>query len=186
MPVYNASAKSGGSSTEDRQLLETDVYRMKIVESAVEENKLGQPNKDGTFPLQQVVTWEVSGLLPEQEGDNLIGTRCWQRINFFYGDVKDGGPSKFKAFIQAFQAQGYLQDFDPAAYDPDILVGIEQRVSVQQYIKTMGPNAGQPGNKIVGVMPLKRSKPAAPAAQSAPRKNVPQPVTADGADEDLF
>lgn len=169
MAVIDTQSRSGNGSS-NFVLLETDVYRMKIAEAMLEENQYADPNPDGSKPIQLVLRWEVTEATAEQETE-VEGCAVWQRFNPYYGDVKGGGPSKFKAFVESLREQGLLGAFDPHAFDTDTLVDIEQRVSVEKYIKTQGPNAGQPGNKVVSVLPIKRkaaAKPAAPAPKNKP------------------
>lgn len=188
MGIINTQARTGGASTSNFVVLPSDVYRMKIIKSVVEENRFADPNKDGSKPLQVVITWEVTTLTEEQldamaEAEEDWDTATvWQRINPFYGPVRAGGVSKFQAFIDALVAQGYLAGFDPAAFDPDSLVGIEQRVNVERYIKSQGDNSGQPGNKVVSVLPLKSAKQRREAQRNKP---VEVETPADAAGEAL-
>lgn len=174
MTTINLRERTSGGSSEARAILPTDIYRMKIVEAKLEEDTFAQPNRDGTKPLKIAVTWEVSALTEEQqdaarEADEDWGkVRVWQRLNPYYGDVKDGGPSRFKAFIDGLRQQELLSGFNEEAFALESLIGIEQRVSIEYYLKTMGVNAGQPGNKVLSVAPLRKSKPkAAPVAEVA-------------------
>lgn len=162
MPIINLNERNGGGSSESRPVLPTDIYRMKIVECGIEDNTLEKPNKDGKFKKQLVVTWEVTALTDEQaevaeeRGETWLGVRVWQRSGLYYGDVKDGGPSKFKAFIDKLRKAGYLSNFDLDAFDTDALVDIEMKVSISEYTKTMGANAGKPGNKVTDVTALRQ------------------------------
>jgi hypothetical protein len=177
MAIIDTKGKGGGGSGGDFKLLETDVYRAKIMAATLEEDQFADANRDGNKPVKLVLRWEVTQAGEEQEED-CVGCAVWQRFNPFYGTVREGGPSKFMAFIDALREQGYLEGFDPAIFDTDILEGIEQRVSVEKYTKTMGANAGKPGNKIVGVLPLRRAK-----GVKAP-KNAPEPVAAGAVEDD--
>jgi len=141
---------SGGGEYE---LLETDVYEMKIVEAKLEDDTYN-PREDGSFPTKLVITWEE----PES------GTRVWQRFNPYYGTTKDGAPSKFMAFVDLLADQGLLNDQFDVETD---LVGIRQRVSVEKYIKSMGPNKGKPGNRVTAVLPLKPHRAGRPAPKTA-------------------
>jgi hypothetical protein len=164
-------------------LLETDVYRMKIVRAHIEVDQYAEKRKDGTQPEKLVLCWEVSEAGPEQDED-VVGLSVWQRMNPYYGTIREGGVSKFKAFLDSLAEQGLIE-LDPAAgFDTDSLIGLEQRVGVEKYIKTMGPNAGQPGNRVVSILPLKRkaTKQGTPPA----RRNVPEAVEESGDDGDLF
>lgn len=184
-----SGSKGGGSSNEERPVLPTDIYRMKIVEAGIEDDSFAKPNKDGSLPQKIVLTWEVSWLTEEQQeaadeaGEEWLGVRVWSRFAPYYGDVRAGGPSKFKAFIDSLREQGHLTDFDPDNFDVEDLVDIEQRVSVEKYIKTMGANAGQPGNKATAFAPVRPTKKGAKGATTAvvrpPARNVPQPIEDD-------
>lgn len=166
--IINTQERRGGASSGDFKLLDTDVYRAKIAEAKIEEDRFGEPLNDGSLPLQLVVRWEVTEATDEQD-DECVGCAVWQRLNPWYGITRAGPPSKFKTFIDALQAQGLANDFDPIAFDPSILDGIEQRISVEKYTKGKGQNAGQPGNKVTAVLPLRNGK-------KAKAKNEPEPV----------
>lgn len=165
------------STDKEFVLLPSDLYRMKIKRATAEENRFADALPDGTRPLQIVLIWEVVSLTPEQEeaaeeaGQEWVGAGVWQYLNPYYGPVRDGGTSKFQQFIDSLREQGHLDDFDPDAFDPESLIGIEQRVNVLLAPKTMGDNAGKPGNKVVAVLPIKRAKAVKPKTK---------------ADEDLF
>jgi hypothetical protein len=133
------------SSGADREPLETDVYEC-VIESCKYEQSIF-PEDDGTLPMKYVIVWK------EEESGNYL----WERYNPFYGSTKSGAPSKWKAFLDGLDAQGLLPggQFDPEAALP----GIRQRLSVQKYIKSKGANAGQPGNKVTGVLPMKKAAP---------------------------
>lgn len=176
MAVINTQARRGGSASGEMELLETDVYRMKIARAVIEENQYADPLADGTKPDQLVLTWEVTEPIGEQD-DEVVGLAVWQRINPYYGPVRDGGVSKFKAFIDSLAEQGLLKDFNPAEFDTDDLVGLEQRVSVENYIKSQGPNTGKPGNKVVAILPLSRKKANKPPVATG--KNAPKPIEDD-------
>lgn len=167
MAVVNLQERRGGNGTGEFELLETDVYRMKIADAKLEEDQFADATADGHRPIKIVIRWEVTEAGEDQD-EGCVGNAVWQRFNPYYGDVRDGGPSKFKAFIDGLREQGLLPGFDPSAFDTALLVGVEQRVSVENYVKTMGKNAGQNGNKVLMVMPLKRAKKkAAPVAPPA-------------------
>src|SRR5258707_3901140 len=174
MAVINTRGQGGGGGSKDFVLLPSDIYRMKVTKAVVEENRFADAKNDGSKPLQIVLTWEMTVLTDEQRdaadeaGDAWDTAAVWQRLNPYYGPVRDGGVSKFQAFIDMLREQGYLADFNPDAFDPESLLGIEQRVNVEYYYKSMGENAGKPGNKVVNVLALKRAKKGAKEAP-APR-----------------
>jgi hypothetical protein len=180
MPVIN-TRQSQRSTTFD--LLETDIYRMVIKKAEVEADTFAEPDENGQFPDKLVLVWEVYETTDEQD-DGVVGLSVWQRMSPWYGAGKRG-PSAFKTLVDSLIEQEIITDFDPDNFDTDILVGIKQRVSVEKYIKTMGPNKGDYGNRTVGApMPVTRKKAAAKPAQPA-RRNVPVAV-ADDDDEAPF
>ena len=188
------SATKGQYDDRAFAILPSDIYRMKIVKADIQQNQFAEPNDDGTYPDQLVLCWEVSAAIGEQD-ESVIGLSVWQRLAPWYG-VGKRGPSKFKLLIDSLIEQGIFDPIDPDTMDTDWFLGIEQRVNVEEYIKTMGKNTGQPGNRIVNILPLTVAKkpvkttapaatPPAPAAQPAPRaprRNAPQTIESD---EDL-
>lgn len=195
MAVVNLNrGGNSGQSTTDRPILPTDMFRMKCVEATLKEDTFAQPLKDGTKPLKISTVWEVQTLTDEQAdaaaeaGEEWVGVRIWKDFNPYYGDVRDGGPSKFKAFIDDLRAQGLLPNFDPDAFEVEDLAGIEQKASVQLYTKTMGENAGKPGNKIMAFAPLRPARgaktTAKPAARNTPQV-LPEPEAPSGYLEDV-
>lgn len=207
MSILNLNERqSSGGTFEDRPIIPTDIYRMKIIEAKMEDDKFN-PNKDGTFPQKLVLTWEMSVLTEEQQEaaddaeEDWSNVRVWSRFAPYYGTVKAGGPSKFKAFIDSLVDQGLLE-LNLDAFDVEDLIDIEQRVSVERYIKTMGQNAGQPGNKAIAYAPVRTKKNSNKATvnlkakaeqipdpavveSTRPGRNVPQPIGADDEDEAL-
>jgi hypothetical protein len=169
---------NGGGSSEDRVVLPTDIYVVECVEAELEDDTFSKPNKDGSLPQKIKTVWEVVRLTAEQQEaadereQEWVGTRVWHRFNPFYGPVKAGGPSKFKEFIDLAVDSGALTDFEPADFDPPQLVGMKLKASIAQYTKTMGENAGKPGNKITAWAALKPAKKTAPAAQ--PKQPTPR------------
>jgi len=165
----------GGGSGEARPILPTDTYRMKCLESKMEDDTFAKPNQDGSMPQKVALTFEVSILTDEQQeiaeerDEDWSTVRIWHRFNPYYGDVRAGGPSKFKEFLDNLVAWGLIPALNLEAFDPGVMQGIELRCSVLEYTKTMGENAGKPGNKITGFAPVRPAKKA---------KNAPQPSTA--------
>ena len=138
-------------------LLDTDTYLMECTSASLEPNTFAEPNKDGSQPDQLVLVWELAETEERIEELELQGDeKVWQRINPFYGTVKAGGPSKFKALIDSLVQQGLLELDDEGNFDTDDLVGIKQKVSVEKYTKTMGSNVGQPGNRVTAVGPARK------------------------------
>ncbi len=177
MPVIN-TRQSQRSSTFD--LLETDIYRMEIKKADIEQDQYAEPDENGVYPDKLVLVWEVYEATDEQD-DDVVGLSVWQRMPPWYGTGKRG-PSAFMTLIDSLVEQGVITDFDPDNFDTDTLVGVRQRVNVEKYIKSMGPNKGSEGNRIVGKpMPLARTKKVVnTAAKPAPtRRNVPQAIEDD-------
>lgn len=152
------------------EVLPTDIYIMKITEAAIEEDKFAEANRDGTKPVKLVLTWEIDRLTAEQQEAGIrLGEKVWQRLNPFYGLVKAGGPSKFKAFVDSLIEQGLL----PEKFTTTDLVGIVQRVAIEEYTKTMGQNAGSQGNRVTSVASM------APRRRQATPKPAPVAATDD-------
>ena len=186
--TLNLTKGSGnGASTGERPVLPADNYRMKIVDVAMRENKLEKPYADGTYPMNISLTWEVTHLTEDQldlqaeAGEEWIGVRVWQDHNPYYGDVKAGGPSKFKAFIDSLRAAGHLPNFDPSDFDIGELLDIEMKCLLKVHVRTMGANVGKPVNKVVDVSPLRAPRGKGQnvtVKQPTTPRNVPEPVAA--------
>jgi hypothetical protein len=179
--VSTIKLNKGGAApadTTERILVPTDMYRVKCIEAALEDDIFGKPDKQGNMPQKIKTVWEIVKLTPEQEEaaeeaeQEWLGVRLWHRFNPYYGPVKAGGPSKFQEFIDLVRGLGHLPDFDLEAFDVESLVGLELKGAIALYTKTMGENTGKPGNKITAFAGLK------------PAKKQPKPRTDEG--DDLF
>lgn len=174
MASFNAAKGRYADETGAFTVLPSDVYRMKIKKADIQEDQYAEPNEDGSRPDQLVLCWEVSEAAPEQD-EAVVGLSVWQRMAPWYGEGRRG-PSRFKTFVDNLIAQGILDaSIDVWDMDTDWFVGIEQRVNVEEYTKTMGPNKGQPGNKVVAVLPLVAKK-TTPKPIVRPGRNLPRPV----------
>ena len=164
MPVY--AMKTGNAAADGQyEPLPADTYLMKVREAKVTESRFVN-EKSGENDLQVEITWEIVKLTTEQAEAGADPKR-WvkQWVGFYYGGTKSG-PSKFKALIDGLCSQGLLEEFDATSgeFDPDWLLGIEQRVML---------NASGSWNKVVGVSaPLKSKK----SAKAEPKRNEPKPV----------
>lgn len=173
-PMNLKERSSGGGSTQEYVVLPNDSYRMKVIESRLEDDTFSKPNRDGSLPQKIALTFEITTLTDEQEDaanereEEWDTVKIWHRFNPFYGDVRAGGPSKFKEFLDNLVEWGLL-NLNLEAFDPASLEGLELKCSVIKYTKTMGVNVGQPGNKITGFAPVRVKGAKAP-------KNTPQPV----------
>lgn len=178
MTTMNLNQPPRTGSAEDRPVLPTDVYRMKILESKLEDDTFAKLNKDGSRPQKFALTFEITTLTEEQQeiaaerDEEWDEVRIWHRFAPYYGEVKAGGPSKFKEFLDNLVKWGLL-DLNLESFDPESLCGIELKCSVAEYTKTMGENAGKPGNKITAFAPVRKASKA---------RNAPEPTTVD---EDL-
>ena len=177
MAVYKM--KTGGSNNGTQyEPLPADTYLMRIREAKVTESTF-KDEKTGEANIQMELTWEIVKLSNEQVEAGADKDR-WvkQWLGFYYGETKNG-PSKFKAFVDGLRSQGLLDEFEDGSdeFDPDWLLGIEQRVLL---------TVSGSWNKVVGVSaPLKRKAapaPAAPVAKKLP-KNAPVEIEEDS---DLF
>lgn len=187
--ALNLTQRTGGSGMAGtRAILPTDSYRMRIIEAKMEDDTFAKPDRDGTLPQKLALTFEITTLTDEQEEiaqereEEWDKVRIWHRFNPYYGTVREGGPSKFKEFLDNLVTWGALPTLNLEAFEVESLNGIELKCSVVEYIKTMGVNQGQPGNKITGFAAVRNGKKG---------KNVPQPVNvadvkpaANVADED--
>ena len=164
MPVY--AMKTGNAAAAGQyEPLPADTYLMRIREAKVTESRFVN-EKSGENDLQVEITWEIVKLTTEQAEAGADPKR-WvkQWVGFYYGETKNG-PSKFKALIDGLCSQGLLEEFDATSgeFDPDWLLGIEQRV----LLTTSGS-----WNKVVGVSaPLKSKK----SVKAEPKRNEPKPV----------
>ena len=164
MPVY--AMKTGNAAASGQyEPLPADTYLMKVREAKVTESRFVN-EKSGENDLQVEITWEIVKLTTEQAEAGADPKR-WvkQWVGFYYGETKNG-PSKFKALIDGLCSQGLLEEFDESSgeFDPDWLLGIEQRVLL---------TVSGSWNKVVGVSaPLKSKK----ASKAEPKRNEPKPA----------
>lgn len=177
---YNT--KNGGREEKPFELLDTDVYRMEIKKAEIAPNTYAEPNEDGTYPDQLLIVWEVYQAGPEQD-DGVVGRAVFQRMAPWYGTGKRGD-SQFKMLVDSLNEQvdaGLLEfgGIDPEDFDPAALVGLRQRVSVENYKKTMGKNQGQPGNRVVGAPKSLKKPQAKTAPPAAPKPRAGREVFAD-------
>jgi hypothetical protein len=164
----------GGGMAGTRAILPTDSYRMRCIEAKMEDDTFAKPDRDGTLPQKLVLTFEVTTLTDEQEEiaqereEEWDKVRIWHRFNPYYGVVREGGPSKFKEFLDNLVTWGVIPTLNLEAFEVESLTGIELKCSVVEYLKTMGVNQGQPGNKITGFAAVRNGKKT---------RNVPTPVS---------
>lgn len=186
MATINLNQPIKSSSGAARPVLPTDIYRMRIVESTLERNSLGKPDKvTGELPLENVLVFEITSLSDEQADaaadadEDWSEVRIWKRFNPYYGDVKAGGPSRYKEFIDNLVTWGLLVIPDMDAFDVETLCGIELKCSVENYKKTQGANVGQPGNKITSFAPVRVKSGKRNAAEPAAVDSRPELAPAD-------
>ena len=188
MATINPTQSQRPRSAETFELLPTGMYRVEIKRASIEPNTYAEPLPDGSYPEQLVLLFEVFSATEDQD-EGVVGLATWARMEPWYGSTKKGD-SKFKLLIDALLEQESIA-WDPENFDTDDLIGQKLRVMVELYKKTMGPNIGQPGNKVTAFTTLKPKKPvkpaaAAPAAKPAARggRNAPVAVAEDGEDGD--
>jgi hypothetical protein len=173
--IVNLTERTGGGMSGARAILPTDSYRMRCIEAKMEDDTFSKPNQDGTLPQKLALTFEVTALTEEQQeiaserDEEWDKVRIWHRFNPYYGTVREGGPSKFKEFLDNLVSWGVIPTLNLEAFEVESLTGIELKCSVIEYLKTMGVNQGQPGNKITGFAAVRNGKKS---------RNVPQPVAA--------
>jgi hypothetical protein len=157
--------RTGGGVSEAREAFPADTYICMVNQAEMTESQF-KDEKSGATKYQIKLTWEVCQLTPEQEEAELeVGKWFFQWLEPYYGETRNG-PSKFKAFIDSLQEQGMLATFDPADFDTDDLIGLKQKVTVQEFKRADGTL----GNKVTGVLPL---KPRKRGAQSAEPQDIP-------------
>ena len=136
--------RSGGSTnSEDRPILPNDNYRMRIIESKIEDDMFDK-DKDGTPRKKLVLTFEMNELTPAQQrapprrpirtgARSACGTAstrcilCWSRL---------AGRASSKSSFDNL-AEWKLLDLNLAAFNTDPLVGIELMCMVVRHTKTM-------------------------------------------------
>lgn len=158
MAKLNLNSPSNGGGG-DHTTIPTDIYTMTIAKADLELDQYGKKDDQGN-PTEEklVIRWEVveEELTEEQIGEGVLGGEpVWWRVNPWYGITKNGAPSKFKEFLDSL-AEQKLIELDLDDFDTDTLVGIRQKVMIEERAKTMGPNAGKMGNYVKAVKPLKR------------------------------
>lgn len=134
--------------------LSTGQYVMQIAAAKIAPSPFA--NDDGEFPDRLSITWKLAEWNDEYaEAGYQEGQKVFQQFNPWYGESKKGA-SKFKQFIDPLIQEGLIPaQFEIAEGDTDEtegdLVGITRRVMVENYLKTMGANKGQPGNRVLAV-----------------------------------
>lgn len=165
MAVYQMKTGNAAASTQ-YEPLPADTYLMKVREAKVTESRFVN-EKTGENDLQVEITWEIVKLTVEQQEAGADAKR-WvkQWLGFYYGQTKNG-PSKFKEFVDGLRSQGLLEEFEDGSdeFDPDWLIGIEQRVLL---------TVSGSWNKVVGVSAPLKSKKA--TAKAEPKRNEPKPI----------
>lgn len=188
--AINLTQRSGGTTSSDRPVLPTDTYRMRIMDSKLEDDTFAKPGSDGTLPQKLALTFEITTLTEEQQeaasdaGQDWDDVRIWHRFNPFYGLVREGGPSKLKEFLDNLVEWKLIPELDLEHFAPESLVGVELKCSVVNYKKTMGANKDKPGNKITGFAPIKTKRKNAPEPISV-AKTAPAASAEDDGDEPL-
>lgn len=143
--------------------LATGQYLMKIAGAKIAPSPFAEKQTDfatgqevEVFPDRLSITWKLSDWNEEYaEAGYEAGQKVFQQFNPWYGESKKG-PSKFKQFIDPLITEGLIPaQFEIAEKDmPETdgdLIGITRSVMVENYAKTMGPNKGQPGNRVLAV-----------------------------------
>jgi hypothetical protein len=181
MTVMEWDTTQPQTSATSFEVLPTDIYVMTIAEAAMEDDKFAEVDREGNVPQKLVLKWETSKLTAEQQEAGIgMGEPVWQRFNPYYGTVKAGGPSKFKAFVDSLIEQKLL----PARFTPADFVGIVQRCKRRRVHQDDGRECRQAWQSHHGG----RSAPASTAG-AAPdgaageqrsrrcRPTIPMPIT---------
>lgn len=142
------------SNDSDWTPLATGQYLMKIVDAKIAPSPFA--NDDGLFPDRLTIIWKLAEWNEEFAAAGYeAGQKVFQQFNPTLNPSAKG-PSKFRQFIEPLIEEGLIpQEFEIAEGDTPgtegDLVGITRAVMVERYAKTMGPNVGQPGNRVLAV-----------------------------------
>lgn len=143
--------------------LATGQYLMQVAAAKIAPSPFAEKQQDfatgaeiDVFPDRLSITWKLCEWNEEfADAGYQSGQKVFQQFTPWYGESKKG-PSKFKQFIDPLITEGLI----PAQFEiaegetPETegdLVGITRRVMVENYLKTMGTNKGQPGNRVLAV-----------------------------------
>lgn len=173
MPTFDTTQPT--ETTSEWTPLETGTYPMRIAEAQIAKSKFADDR--GDFRDELTLVWELTKPhRPEwTEAGYSEGQRVFQRMAPFYGSTKAGIDSRFKQFIDRLLKVGLIKSNFWIAGEGDApnqgdLVGITMNVMVEQYIKTQGANAGQPGNKVLATALIDgKPQPQTPAPPIAER-----------------
>lgn len=159
MPLFDVTKPEVSGSTEKEWVpFETGEYVMRIADAKIAPSNF--PDEDGNHPEEFTVRWELDEWRSEFDETGYMQKQAvFQHMRPWYGESRRG-PSKFKEFVDTLVKAGLVPE---QAEDVDVFLGIRARVLVQRYTKgeQAGINKGKPGNKVVGVAPIKNGKPAA-------------------------
>lgn len=142
--------------------LDTDSYIMKITAAKIAPSRFA--NDDGEFPDQLTVVWSLADWNQDYDDAGYqAGQKVFQQMAPWYGEGRKGA-SKLKQFVdpliaeELIPAQFEIAEGDTPETEGD-LIGITRQVMVEKYLKTMGANKGQPGNRVMAVtkLPTQRS-----------------------------
>lgn len=161
MPQFDVT-KPETTTADDWTPLATGQYVMEIAEAKIAPSPF--PDNDGEIRDRLTVVWKLAEWSSEYAAAGYEqGQKVFQQFNPWYGETKKGA-SKFKQFVDPLINEGlipkqfYIADGEVASNQGD-LIGIKRRVMVEHYLKSMGPNKGQPGNRVLAVTPLKNGRP---------------------------
>lgn len=181
MPTIDTTKPQESDTSTSYAPLETDAYLMKITSAQIAPSMYEDDR--GQKPLEVTVVFELLDELTHPDAGMKYKDRQFWRMKYFYGDLRSGGPSKFKAFIDGLLAEGKISNEVYIAGETDDpkqgdLIGIQRRVMIEKYTITQGKNAGQLGNKVLAV-----TAPKSNGHQPVPTFTKPAPVSLDDIEE---
>jgi hypothetical protein len=178
MPTIDTTKQQETDTTTTYAPLETDAYLMKITSAQIAPSMY--ENDRGEKPEEVTIVFELLEEVTHPDPNMKYKDRQYWRMKNFYGDLRSGGPSKLKAFIDGLIAEGKInsevfiagETDDPAVGD---LIGIQRRVMIEKYTIGQGTNAGKPGNKVLAVTAPKNT--GTPFAVNSKTIDSPQRFT---------
>jgi hypothetical protein len=150
MAVFDTTAPQE-PTTQDWTPLATGEYVMKIADATIAPSQF--PDENGEFPEQLTVVWELDEWREEfDDAGYFKGQRVYQRMKPTLRPSSKG-PSNLAKIATPLIEAGLI----PPKFEEGDLIGHRMKVLVENYPKTMGPNKGKPGNKVLTVSPIKQA-----------------------------
>lgn len=150
MAVFDTTAPQE-SATQDWTPLATGTYVMKIKDATIAPRKF--PDDNGEFPDEVTIVWELDEWSEDYNDAGYIqGQKVFQHMKPTLRPSSKG-PSAFAQIALPLVEAGLI----PAKFEEHQLIGHRMKVVVDCYTKQKGVNAGQLGNKVLKVEPIKQA-----------------------------